>query len=118
MARQVEWIKCNNGASFCNLETVDLSAVTALGVYVIWQAPSGQVIYVGEGLIADRLRDHRNNPEILSRRGNGSLLVTWASVPNENVRRGIERYLGELWNPPLSARFFTSAPSVEVNLPT
>ena len=75
-----------------------------------------RVVYVGEGQIADRLRAHQNNPTIVGHRGSGSLLVTWAKVPDDIIRWGIERYLGELWKP-LVSKQFRDVPTVEVNLP-
>ena len=115
--QQVEWIKCGEGnALFCPLETVNLADVRTRGVYVIWQSLSSVVIYVGEGWIADRLNAHRNDPAILGHRGNGTLLVTWASVPDDHTRLGIERYLGELWRPLVSKQFSNVVPT-KVNLP-
>ena len=116
-AMQVEWIKYSEGAIFCALETVNLSNVETRGVYVIWQNPSRVVLYVGEGWVADRLNAHRNDPNILGHRGNGNLLVTWASVSSDLTRWGIERYLGELYKPLVSKQFRDVEP-VEVNLPT
>ena len=111
----VDWVKCDGGV-FCGLETVDLSGVAATGVYVIWHNPSRRVVYVGEGRIADRLRYHRSDPQVLGHRGSGTLLVTWAAVQDDDARLGIERYLGELWSP-LVSRQFRQVPRVEVNLP-
>ena len=114
---QVEWVKCGEGSAlFCPLETVNLADVKTRGVYVIWQSLSRVVIYVGEGWVADRLSAHRNDPTILGHRGNGTLLVTWASVTDENTRLGIERYLGELWRPLVPKQFPVVAP-IRVNLP-
>ena len=111
----VDWVKCDGGV-FCGLETVDLSAVAATGVYVIWHNPSGRVIYVGEGQIADRLRYHRSDPRILGHRGSGQLLVTWAAVKDDETRWGVERYLGELLSPLVSSQF-RQVPKVQVDLP-
>ena len=113
--REVEWIRC--GAAYCNLETVDLSNVTYLGVYVIWHSPSGQVVYVGQGLINQRLSAHRNDSNILRYRASGSLLATWTSEPDEETRLGIERYLGELWEPLVSKSYSVTASPIVVNTP-
>ncbi len=115
--RQVEWVKCGeDDAFFCTLETVNLADVRTRGVYVIWQSLSSVVIYVGEGWIADRLNAHRNDPAILGHRGNGTLLVTWASVSDDQTRLGIERYLAELWRPLVPKQFPNVLP-IKVNLP-
>ena len=115
LPQQVEWTKC--GPAFCNLETVNLQDVKGLGVYVIWQSPSRQVVYVGQGEIAGRLSAHRNDASILLHRGNGSLLVTWTYEPDEDIRLGIERYLAELWSPLRGFLYSREADPVPVNLP-
>ena len=115
--RKIVWAKCGtDGSVFCPLETVNLSGVDTTGVYVIWHNTSARVIYVGEGHIADRLYAHRTNPEMLGHRGEGLLLVTWATVEDDLTRLGIERYLGELWRPLVGGDFRNVNP-IKVNLP-
>ena len=114
---EVEWEKCSDGLAFCPLETVNLIGVDAVGVYVIWHSPSRRVVHVGQGAVALRLSEHRGDPSILGHRGDGSLLVTWASIADEETRLGVERYLGELWKPLASTRFSEAVPPIPVNLP-
>ena len=50
-------------------------------------------VRLGQGKIADRITDHRNNEEIL-RYNDDDLLVTWAEAPAEQLD-GIEKYLAD-----------------------
>ena len=111
----VDWVKRTDGVFF-GLETVDLSDAVNPGVYLVWHSPSGRVVHVGEGMIADRLRYLRSDLAILTHRGSGSLLVTWAAVPDEVTRWGVERYLGQLWSPLVPKRL-RQVPPLQVNFP-
>jgi hypothetical protein len=109
------WIRPNL-ADWYNLETVDLSAVATVGIYVIWR--SGQTpwtIQVGQGDIADLLSAHRHDPKLLAFSSPGGLRVTWAAVPETN-RDGIERYLVDQLHPLVGARYPDVRP-IPVNLP-
>ena len=65
MQLQLAWWKCD-GSQWCDLETVNLSNVTIAGVYLIWHGgASPRWVYVGQGHIATRLREHRQEHEIL-----------------------------------------------------
>ena len=108
------WTKCRDGR-FCPLETVNLSSVQSVGVYIIWHNSSAKVIYVGQGNIRERLTQHRSSPDILAHRGAGLLLVTWASVADSDVRLRIERYLHKVYSPLASS--YTYGPEEPVNLP-
>ncbi len=112
----LQWIKCGKGKMWCPLDTVNLSDVTASGVYIIWhQGNPGRVVRIGQGKIADRLQDHRTDPEILEYEKYGRLRVTWASVP-ANQCDGAERYLADQWSP-LVGEAFPDATPIPVNLP-
>ena len=112
------WVKCGTqGDRWCPLETVVLDKVDTYGVYLIWQDVSGQVLYVGQGSIKDRLMEHRQNPSFLEHRGEGRLLVTWISEGDESRRRGIESYLLNAFKPLLNIQM-PSVPGIAVNLPT
>ena len=112
----LNWIKCGDDNHWCPLETVNLSKVTAKGIYIIWHGgdPS-RVVRVGQGDIASRLADHREDDEILRYRENGNLFVTWAVLP-ANQRDGAEVYLGDKWSPLVGERFPDVAP-IAVNSP-
>ena len=79
---QLNWIKCTNDV-WCTLANVNLSHEYFQGlegVYVIWHGGDGHshnVVKVGQGVIADRLSSHRNDPEIQAYARN-ALYVTWA----------------------------------------
>lgn len=109
------WTKCHPN-SWCNLLHVDLSNVDVLGVYIIWhggQRP--RVVRVGQGDIAERLRAHRRDQEILQYAQYGGLFVTWAEVSLFEMD-GVERYLADQWTPLVGDAFPTAAP-IAVNSP-
>lgn len=61
-------LKCE-GDVWCSLTRLNLETVNEHGVYVIWHGgkPS-HVVYVGQGDVADRLKEHRTNPSALASR--------------------------------------------------
>jgi hypothetical protein len=112
----LEWMKCAGGL-WCPFEQVDLSKVTAYGVYVIWK-PSGTrqpstVIRVGRGDIAKRLADERQDT-LLRTRGPG-LLFTWATV-DRSFAPGVEAFLSAQLQPLAGGATALTIP-YEVNLP-
>jgi len=113
----LNWIKCS-GSQWCNFLHLNLdhSHFNGLeGVYIIWHgAPNPAVVRIGQGNIRERLKEHREEQEILAYEGNG-LYVTWASVDRYS-RDGVERYLAEKWNPKVGDRFPNVNPMV-VNSP-
>jgi hypothetical protein len=111
----LSWVTCGDDKHWCSFETVNLDKVTAVGVYIIWHRGNpGRVVRVGQGDVADRLLDHRNDSEIMAYKKHG-LLVTWASVPSHQ-RDGVEAYLAEKWDPLVGDRFPDVTP-IAVNSP-
>ncbi len=109
------WIKTTNGY-WPSLKTVNLSMVNQLGVYIIWyQGNPGRVIRVGQGDIAKRLDEHRNNPQITVYEKFGELLATWAILPSHYFD-GIETYLAQNYLPLVGTRF-PDVPPIPVNTP-
>jgi hypothetical protein len=109
------WVKCGNSASWCPLETVDLSKVNTTGVYVIWHAGNpAKVVRIGQGDIAARLTAHRADPNILKYRASGTLLVTWAAVQAYQLN-GVECFLANQYSPLVGDAFPNAAP-IPVNL--
>ncbi len=106
----IAWVKCTSD-NWCPLLTVNLTNVTANGVYAIWQG-NGPYIRVGKGDIADRLIAHRNDPAITKYK---NLYVTWAAVP-VSQRDGVERYLYDVCQPAVGERA-PAVPAIAVNLP-
>ena len=106
----VQWIKCP-------LVDADLTNVTGKGVYIIFHSPSGKVVRVGHGPIADRLCADRNNPEVLDHVGDGELLATWAEIENEALLLGVEAFLVEKYPSPLVSGFYAKVAPISVNLP-
>jgi hypothetical protein len=114
----LHWNKCD-GTVWCDFFKVDLanSHFDGMeGVYVIWHggAPPN-IVRVGQGVIRDRIAQHRQDPQILAFR-NYSLFVTWASVP-ASQRDGVERFLGEQLAPKVGYRLPAVQP-IAVNLPS
>lgn len=113
----VEWVKCQTG-TWCPFETVDLSGVTASGVYVIWHAAHAggpaQAVRVGQGDIAARISAHRNDPDCTMYRQRG-LYVTWASL-QPWLWNGVENYLADYYQPLVGERF-PDVPPIAVNVP-
>jgi len=108
----LSWGKCVGG-DWCNLLTVNLEHEVfndLKGVYIIWSG--AQVIRLGSGIIKDRLKNHRENPEITKYK---NLKVTWAQV-NANQMEGVEKYLSDLYNPLVGERFPNRTP-IKVNSP-
>ncbi len=111
----VQWVKCA-GDDWCDLFKLDLgnSHFDGLeGVYIIW-SPDGPIVRVGQGIIQDRLREHRKDPKIIEY-GNGTLTVTWAQISSQ-YRDGVEKFLGDTLKPKVGTAFPDVYP-VSVNLP-
>ncbi len=113
----LNWIKCT-GESWCDFLTVNLSNDHfdgMEGVYVIWHGGNpSHTVRAGQGVIRDRIAQHRQDSQILAFRNLG-LFVTWASVPSHQ-KDGVERYLGDRLAPKVGDRL-PDASSIEVNLP-
>ena len=82
---------------------------TQKGVYVIWRPAEPkkkrEVVYVGQGVIINRVKDHKRNPKILrgTRRGQ-ALRVAWTPVKSKTKRDGIERHLADQFRPKVGER--------------
>jgi hypothetical protein len=113
----LNWNKCQ-GDNWCPFLTVDLDHPHFRfleGVYVIWHGgQTPRTVYVGQGTIADRLRDHRQEQEILAY-SHWGLFVTWAKV-DLPWRAGVERFLIEKLQPTAVRRSPSTQP-IAVNLP-
>lgn len=114
---ELNWMKCV-GDVWCKLNAVNLdhSHFDGLkGVYVIWHGgTTASVVYVGQGTIRDRLREHRIDGRIQEFK-EFDLYVTWAPV-DQTKRDGVERYLAEFWQP-LVANRHPEAEALAVNSP-
>jgi hypothetical protein len=108
------WVKYQSG-EWCDLLGLDLSQVSASGVYVIWQGGlSRRCVRVGSGIIRERLSAHRNDEDILAYQEHG-LYVTWASVhPNQQL--DVEAFRAGYYQPLVGERF-PNRTQIPVNLP-
>lgn len=115
--RTLDWVKCT-GDQWCPLSTLNLEHPHfngLRGVYIIWHGgKQPRVLYVGQGNIADRLREHRSDNQFLLYFPHG-LFATWASI-DENSMDGVESFLISKSRPLIS----TQAPTtgiISVNFP-
>jgi predicted GIY-YIG superfamily endonuclease len=114
----ITWKKCGDDQHYCSLENLNLDTVGKIGgVYIIWhEGKPGRVVRLGQtGDIADRLGKHRNDKAITAYRQDGTLRVTWATVPAQQ-RDAVERYLADKW-PPLVGDAFPDVEPLAVNSP-
>ena len=113
----VSWGKCG-GQQWCDFLKLNLDHPLfkdLVGIYIIWHGgDNASVVRVGQGLVRDRLREHRSDPEILQFSDKG-LYVTWAQVGRDQLD-AVERFLAEKWKPKVGARFPDVRP-IEVNSP-
>lgn len=129
---ELNWIK-RSGNSWYRLNELNLEEVPGdKGVYVIWYEDNEDIegivgkelidafgdkkcVYVGQGVIKDRLECHRSNDDVQDHAEFRTLYVTWASVPAK-YRNGVEKYLArELI--PLEGERHPDVEAKEVNLP-
>lgn len=105
----VNWVKCGDDNHWCDFYRLDLfnNLDDASGVYIIFYLGKndypGRVVRIGQGEIADRIREHRHNPEINAYKDKG-LLVTWAIIP-DHQKDGVEKCLADHFNPLVGERF-------------
>ncbi|MGZ2259490.1 hypothetical protein [Roseobacter sp. A03A-229] len=111
----LNWVTRYNSGGDIELQRVDLDKVSSAGVYMIWHGGAkAHVVRVGQGVISDRLKDHRKDQYILEYSSKG-LFAVWAQVDMPS-RDGIERYLSEKWKPLVGSRF-PNVPPIVVNSP-
>lgn len=122
--KQVAWVKNtqnNDWFDFLRLNFDSPYFVGKNGVYVIWYTSPGlaKVVRVGSGVIVDRLKEHRLNPEVTKYSTFGQLKVSWVVVDNitflESDMEGAERYLARVYAPLIGDRF-PEVPEVEISL--
>lgn len=115
--KNLDWIKCE-GDNWCHLNSVNLDSKhfnDMKGVYIIWHSgQKAKTVRVGQGIIRDRLKSHREDPQIQEYEQYG-LFVTWAAV-DDQYRDGIEAYLANILEPVIGKRFPNVIP-LSVNLP-
>ena len=112
------WNRCE-GNKWCPFLTVNLNHVHfrgMTGIYIVWHGGQNpRTVYVGQGNIAERIAVHRSDPSFLQYSSLG-LFVTWASVPGQAARDGIERYLADQLRP-MIGEAYPNVPPVGANLP-
>ena len=93
----------------------------AEGIYILWYPETDirpfQVMYVGQGIIRNRIDHHRGqHSRILDKVVARHLRLTWAVVPSIADRNAIERYLSETLRP-LVGEVWPDVLPMQVNLP-
>ncbi len=117
---RLNWMKCGSNFSWCNFDQLNLEAdyfveTQRIGVYVIWHGGAQpKTVYVGQGVVKDRLSVHRRNYSITKYSGYG-LFVTWAEVPSVYLD-GVEAFLAASLNP-LEGERHPDVTFERVNLP-
>ena len=109
------WKKCGDDHHWCSFDNLTLDMET-VGVYMIWhEGDPSRVVRLGQGKIAERIKDHRNDAKITAYKKHGTLRVTWASVARHQLD-GVERHLADTWNP-LVGEAFPDVDPIAVNSP-
>jgi len=114
---QVVWKSEYGKGGRISLDGVDLTTITAHGVYVIYSVGNpGRVIYVGKGDVAARLGQHRNDARMITAKdAHGPLYVKFAAVSAQD-QAGVERYVAALF-PPLVGERHPDCTPIAVNSP-
>lgn len=113
---QLKWAKAPNG-EYYTLQGWDFTGIKAVGVYHIWCVGKDGTYGVrsGQGLVGARITAHKSDPKITRHSANGTLGVTWATVPAADLD-GVERYLADQFGPVEGDRYPDVVP-IPVNLP-
>ncbi len=108
------WVKCGDEwCDFFNVDLADSQFDDAAGIYIIW-VRSGPTVFVGQGVIRYRLKNHRKQKEF-TELGKEDLLVAWARL-EEFYRNNVERNLVDRLSPCITS-FHPHVRPIEVNLP-
>ncbi len=122
--KRVQWVKNTQNNNWFDFLRLNLNAPYfggKKGVYVIWySAPTiAKVIRLGSGILIDRLKEHRSNPEITKFSSSGQLKVSWIIADGINLREseleGVEAYLSRVYSPLIGQRF-PERYEIQVNL--
>lgn len=115
----LSWVTQYRDGGPIELFGVDLAFLYCYGVYVIYSPATlkegPQILRVGQGDIAGRLRAHRTDPRMNANSPHRKMYVAYAEVAVTAVN-GVERYLVDQYRPPVADPLAEAAP-VPVNLP-
>ncbi len=120
MLRRVLWVKNTQNNDWFDFLRLNFDAVYFIrkrGVYVIWYASPGiaKVIRIGSGNISERLKEHRQNPDITKYASYGQLKVSWV-ILNDSELLGVEKYLARVYSPLIGDRYPESVHEIQINL--
>ena len=120
-ATTVKWARPLRGGwhsfKWANLTILGMSE----GIYILWYPETTdrpfQVVYVGQGIIRNRIDHHRGkHSRILHQVEPRFMRLTWTVVPSLADRNAIERYLSETLRPEVGEAWPDVVP-MRVNLP-
>lgn len=108
----MQWATRRNG-TWHEFMSTELALIDDSGVYIIW-IDRRRVVYVGQGDVAERLQEHRDDPRF-AKLDRWSMCATWASV-SPSQRDGVEKFLASTLNPVIGEQWPSATP-IQVNLP-
>jgi hypothetical protein len=121
MRISVKWEECGKGGAWCNLSGIYLDSPSftengrdVKGVYIIWSEKESRVVRVGSGELKIRIKDHQSEDWA---KKDASLKVTFVQIDDENVMKGVETYLGYVYDPVEIGERYPNIRPVGVNLP-
>ncbi|MDE0012712.1 MAG: hypothetical protein OXU36_16305 [Candidatus Poribacteria bacterium] len=119
MPLQLNWIDRDSNGNLYSLSTVPLADQyfdNLAGIYIIYYLKDGFVytVYVGQGVIKDRLYAHRNDDRIQAYNSH-ALYTAWANTSVQNWD-GIEKHLHDRLHP-LVGVLSPNALPISTNLP-
>ena len=112
----VHWYK-SESSQWLKLKDLDLthSLVKQRGVYIVFVFDALDVLYVGQGYVAQRLEERKRDRRILELADLDELCVTWARIAGEAKRKGVERFLADTLIPLVGEH--PKVPPIAVNVP-
>ena len=111
----INWKRDSATLNWYKLRDVDFGYIMGSGVYLIWHGGvCPRAVYVGQGIIAERLKAHQRDPKIMVFEKFGSLFTSWGNVAARNFD-GVERFLVEKYAPVVN-EVTPIVPRISVNL--
>ncbi len=120
MEKKVVWLKNTQNNEWFDFLKLNLDSpyfVNKRGVYVIWYtSPSfAKAVRLGQGNIAERLKEHRANPNITRYSSSGQLKVSWI-ILNDYELSGVEKYLARIYSPLVGEQYPENVEEIQVKL--
>lgn len=117
----VKWEECGKGGAWCSLSGICLDSPSFTengrdikGVYIIWSERKRRIVRVGSGYLKARICDHQGEQWA---ENDDTLRVTFTQIDDENAMKGVESYLGYVYEPVEIGERYPDVRPVGVNLP-